>query len=224
MESKETVPPPPVPAGSGIGQPAKIASTFISAMSHQALAAAIGTILADLAGNPAFPHPSPTLAQVAAARNAFVAKIDAAAGGGRVATQQCRDARVPLERLMRDLALNVQQASGGDRAVLLTTGFPLQRGRQPAAVLPAPGGLRLQPTGTSGQMLVRCAAAKAAKAYQWRLATGPDPAALVPTDPTPQARYLLTGLAPGSQVRAQARMLGRAGWSDWCDAVTGIAV
>ena len=224
MESKETVPPPPVAAGSLTGAKAKIATTSFDSCTHQALLALANQILTGLAGNAAFPSPHPALAVVTAARDRFEVKLDAAAGGGKLATQQCRDARAALVRLLRDLALNVQQTSGGDRALLLSTGFPLQRGAQPPSVLPAPARLRLLHTGASGQILVRCASMRKARAYQWRVATATAPTSFTTLEPTTAARVLLVNQVPGSQVIAQVRVLGALGWSDWCDAVSAIVL
>jgi len=198
---------------------ARIATAFLSRFSHSQLVVIVSNILAALLGNAAFPNTRPTLAEITAARDAFVAKIDLAAGGGRLATAQLHDARVELVRLMQNLALNLQQASNGDRTKLVSTGFPLRRGPGGVGPMPAPTRLRLARGPNSGQLIARCGIHRNAKAYQWRYATAQAPAVWIDAGSTTKASCVLEGLALGTQYIVQARLLGAKGPGDWSDGV-----
>jgi hypothetical protein len=218
MESTTEVP-VPVPAPGSPVNNARIATAFLTRFSLSQLAVAVSNILAALTGNAAFPNPRPTLAEISAAHDTFVAKIDLAAGGGRVATAQLADARVGLVRQMHNLALNLQQASNGDRTKLVSTGFPLRRGSGGVGPLPAPVRLRLARGPNSGQLIARCGVNGNAKAYQWRYATAQAPTVWIEAGTTTKAQFLLVGLALGNQYIVQARLVGAKGASDWSDGV-----
>jgi hypothetical protein len=213
----------PAPAPGNASKQARIATSFLARNTQPQLAAAAGNIIIALTGNTAFPNPSPTLAAVTAARDAFVAKMTLAAGGGRLVTSQLADARVVLISLLRELALNLQQSSGGDRRTLVSTGYPLRKTAVSVGPLLAPAGMRLERGGVTGELIARCRATGNARAYQWRYATAQAPTAWVETGTTTQARSLLEGLVPGTQYFAQARLVGPKGASDWCDSVAMFA-
>ena len=223
MESntKVAVTPPPV-TGNGAKQ-ARITTSFLVRNSHAQLAVSVDSIIAALTGNGAFPTPSPTLATITAAYQDYVAKRSAAAGGGRLATAQFADSRTALIRLMRELALDLQKDSGGDRTKLVSTGFPLRRDNLTAVALAAPRGLRVQRGAISGQLIVRCGASRQAKVYLWRYATAQAPATWIQMPTTTRAQTVIAGLAPGTQYLVQASLRSPAGESDWSDSVAAYA-
>jgi hypothetical protein len=65
------------PANAASKQPAMPASTFATQSSDQTFAMILGRILAGMTGNPAYADPQPTLAELAAARDDFVAAVNA---------------------------------------------------------------------------------------------------------------------------------------------------
>ena len=231
MESKASVVPvaaETLVAGGGAVpvQPgrAKVGISFITALKDDDLAAAIARILVGMTGNAAYPLPSPSLANLMAARDAFVAAVHANDG----AKQQvvARDlARAPVEEVLRELATFVQHACKGDLLTLLGSGFPAQRARGPVPVQPvqAPVGLRLRRGKASGQVLVRCTPVAGARVYQWRFATVQAPTAWTSADTTAAASYRLDGLVAGTQYLLQVRAFGRRGGSDWSESLTYVA-
>ena len=127
--------------------------------------------------------------------------------------------RDALVRQMHNLALNLQQASNGDRTKLISTGFPLRRGPGGVGSLAAPVRMRLARGPNSGQLIARCAAHGNAKAYPWRYATAQAPTVWIEAGTTTKARFVLEGLALGNQYIVQARLVGAKGASDWSDGV-----
>jgi len=201
---------------------AKVAINFLSIKKDADLVVASGRIVASMAGNAVYPLPKPTLAQVIAARDTYVAAV-AVLDRGKLSVARRNGAREPLVQLLRELALYVQQASGGDREKLLASGYPVQKTRQPSSVPNPPQNLRLRPAKISGQMLARCDTLPSAKSYQWRYASATAPTTWLQPDPTTSASCTLEDLVAGTTYTVQVRAVSSKGVSDWSDVATLMA-
>jgi hypothetical protein len=196
---------------------------FATRDSHAALIVSSGRILVAMNGNPNFPAPIPVLSDITATRNAFIAAVNTDKGGPQVAVTR-RQLRAQLAVQLRSLALYVQQTSGGDRLMLISSGYPLQKARQPVGLLPAPDNLRLARGKATGQLKARCNAVPQASSCQWRYATAAAPTVWTLADPTAAASIVLTALAPGTVYVVQVRAVGTQGPSDWSDSATLMVV
>ncbi len=197
---------------------AKLALGFIARSSDAVLIAWAGRIVTGLTGNAHFTAITPVLALVAAARDAFVAAV-ATLDRGSAAVAKRDAARAPLEVVLRMLALNLQQTAQGDRVILISTGYPLQKTRQPTGIPAAPLNLSLK-QGKTGELIARCGAVPNVLSYQWRSATSTAPLVFTQADPTGKATCTIDGLTPGTQYTVQTRVIGRKGTSDWSAAAT----
>ena len=197
--------------------------TYLAASSDPALAVAIGKIIDAMTGNTTYPTPVPPLATVVAARDSFVAAVNAL-NRSRTATVRRNQARAAMVQVVRDLGLYVQHTCAGDMAKLLSSGFPAQKPRrQPGGVLLAPQNVRLRPSRVTGQLLARCAVLDQAKAYQWRFASALAPTVWTQLDPVTSASITLVGLTRGTDYIVQVRAFGTRGPSDWSNAATLMA-
>ena len=201
----------------------KVALSFISKSSDIELLVLTSSIIGALTGNVHYPGPAPTLATLTAARDALQAAVNTP-HGGKLSVATRRQLRPALATLLRQLAQYVQTASAGDPVVLLGSGFPLQRARQPVGVLPAPANLTLARGKVSGQLRARCKLVPRAAAYQWRVASALAPTVWLPADPSVAANATIGGLTPGTQYIVQVRAIGTSGPSDWSDAAMQIAM
>jgi hypothetical protein len=201
---------------------AKISISIFSSKKDADLVGASGRIVASMAGNPVYPLPKPTLAQVIAARDAYVGAV-AVLDRGRLSIARRNATREPLVQLLRDLALYVQQASGGDRQKLLGSGYHVQKTRQPTVVPNPPQNLRLRPANISGKMLARCDTLPSAKSYQWRYASATAPTTWLQQDPTTSASCTIENLVPGTIYTVQVRAVSSMGVSGWSDVATLMA-
>ena len=103
--------------------------------------------------------------------------------------------------------------------ILISSGYPLQKTRQPTGIPAAPQNLRLK-QGKTGELIARCDAVPNVLSYQWRFATSAVPLVFTQPDPTGKATSTIEGLTPGTQYVVQTRVIGRKGTSDWSEGVT----
>jgi hypothetical protein len=202
---------------------AKVAVSSLTTDTDAELIVDSGRVISSMTGNASYPNPNPTLAVVGTGRTNFITSVNALDGSGS-ATVARDQKRAVLVGLLRELALYVQQACGGDLVVLLSSGFTAQKQRQPVGQLSAPDNLRLRRTEMTGQLGARCNSDPNANTYQWRYATSLAPTAWTMPDPTTAANTILDGLTPGTVYVVQVRSIGSAGPSDWSDPAMLMAV
>jgi hypothetical protein len=219
----------PVPAVTSANaaskQPAMPSTTFATQSPDQTFAVMLGRIVAGMTGNPAYADPKPTLAELAAARDGFVAAVNAN-DRGRLAIAARDKARKLAETVTRELALYVAQHCQGDLVTLIGSGYPARRprGARMQIAPPTPGLRRVRQGLSSGQIVGRCERVVGALLYQWRYATVQAPTAYSLTDPDSRTWVTLKDLVPGSQYLVQVRASGRRGNSDWSDPMAVFAV
>jgi len=198
------------------GGKAKVAVGTYQRATVASLQVLSGYIVTGMTGNAAFATPNPSLADFTAARNDYIAAVNAAKGntiGVAVRVQK----RAALLALIRKLAHYVQVTSAGDLPTLLSSGFTPQLTRQPVGVLPAPQNLRLLRGKVTGQIIARTKRYAKAGAYEWRYTTTANPTGWIRGDATLSANTTLYDLVPGTQYIVQVRAVGSAGPSDWSD-------
>jgi len=202
----------------------KVSTSFMQKFKDGDLCATIALILTGMTGNAAYPQPVPTLATFAAKGDAFKAAVQAN-DGGTVAVARRDQARGDVVQMLRQLAAYVQHMGDGDRVVLLSSGFPLQRQRSAGVVQPiaAPTGLTIRRGKASGQAIVRCKRVPTARVYEWRYAPAATPNAWTLSDTAAAASRVLDGLVPATLYVVQVRAHGRVGASDWSESVTLVA-
>src|SRR5690349_12521515 len=94
--------------------------SFLTNASDGKLIIDVSGILAAMKDNASFTSPSPSLADVTAALDAFSVALAAAKDGGKTLTAVKKEKRKALVTLLRQLASYVQVESNGDMAVLLS--------------------------------------------------------------------------------------------------------
>src|SRR5690606_21000657 len=104
-----------------------------------------------LTGNAAFPTLVPSLAEVAAKREALQKAITEAADGGRTAVANRERRRRDLTLLLHALAGDVKSQAGADEEKILSAGFYLRAGKRSAEGIPMPLRLRARITEQNGE-------------------------------------------------------------------------
>ena len=195
----------------------KVLISFLSVDTDAELLAATDAILAGMTGNPSYPTPVPTLAEVGAAKSDFATAVSTAAGGGVQFTATKNAKREILVGQLRNLSAYVQTHCQNDLSKLLSSGFIAQKQRQPAGVLAPPQNLRLRHGDVSGQLKARANPVTNAGSYGWRITTSTAPTDWKDGGTTTAASTTFDHLIPGTIYLVQSRAIGSAGPSDWSD-------
>ncbi len=203
----------------------KPALTFLTKDTDAQLLARTEGILSAMADNAHYPTPTPSLAVIGAAKDAFASAVVLALEGGKMATAAKNARRVELVLLLRQLAGYVQLTCQGELTVLISSGFPIQKPqRQPAGVLPPPAHLTVTQGPRTGELRAVTAPAKGAAICSWRVSTATAPTVWVQTATTTAARIVFGGLTPGVIYRVEARVVNSAGPSDWTGPVAHMVI
>jgi len=126
--------------------------------------------------------------------------------------------------LLRPLAHYVEDTCAGDRASLISSGFPLQRVRGPVGSLAAPIQVRMVKGKTTGTAIARCRRIDRARAYQWRIAPAATPTAWSAVLTTFSAHAEFEGLATMSVYIVQVCAVGTAGPGDWSETAAALVL
>ena len=200
---------------------------FTAAPDHSVEETAL-SVITNLYGNPAFPTPPVSQADLQTALDNLSTAIAAQAQGGTAATAAKNAARDALVALLRQLAGFVQAHCGNDLATLLSSGFDAVSTNRASMPLPKPV-IRTILNGNSGQLLVTVAPVANAKCYEGRYAAigaGGTPGPWQSAGLITNSRSMpMNGLTPGTMYTFQFRAIGGStGYSDWSDAVSHMSL
>ena len=172
----------------------------------------IVTLLAGLSSQ--YPTPSPSLATITTAVNAFETKVHDALNGGKIEIGARNAARNELLSLMRQLAAYVQGQCGADVQNIIEAGFDAVRAPSPVGTLPTPNNPRLALNGESGQLLFKFDRVNNVLNYSVQSAESPD-GPWEDQDLSSSTRVIIAGLTPGKMYWARVAANGSAGASPW---------
>ena len=167
-----------------------------------------------MTGNPNFPAPSPTLAELLAGREKLEFTLVEAAGGDHEKVFLRNQAEAELDKLIVRLAMHVSQVADGDAATILSSGFDLRKEGDPIGPLPAPSDLRGSTGELPGTTHLRWKPVHGAYYYQVYMSTtdpndGPSWALV---NMTSKASFDGTELEPATYVWYRVECLGAAGY------------
>ena len=182
-----------------------------------------------LTDNPAFTFPLPfDLAVFKSGLDDLSVSIGDAMDGGKRAIAERNDKKEVVIKMLRQLAHYVEAHCKNDINILLSSGFAAVTAvRKPADPL-SEFIRRIDPTSTSGQLLVTIVSLAAAFSYElrWAPAAGPgETPATWTVQPLAKVRppFLVTGLTPGLTYVFQVRSLTDSGFTNWSDSVSRMA-
>lgn len=170
-----------------------------------------------------YPTPSPALALVTTAVDAFETAVHEALDGGKIKIAARNAARAELLALLKQLGAYVTGNCNLSVVTLLNSGFNAVKTPSPAGVLPAPQDLRLEYTGISGELLAKFRRVYNANNYTVQTAINPDGPWQNYVLST-ASRALITSLTPGKTYWVRACANGSKGPSGWGGPATAMAV
>lgn len=179
-----------------------------------------------MTGNPAFPTPNPSLADVSDAADKVAAADEAYDFTRSKVVKEERDsAFATLKSTYRDLGGYVQMASGGDKELILSAGFDVVRAPEPPALPEAPRGVLAWATKYFGEIEVRWGASKGRRIYKLYQTEG-DPTVETGWEliaETGKNRMLVKGLERFKTYSFRVVAVGAAGVSTASDAASATA-
>lgn len=122
------------------------------------------TIITNMTGNTNFPDPSPAIPDVTLATNIYSEALAAASTGNRSDVADKNEKRQLVTLMLRSLASYVNFTAEGDRAMLLTTGFNVNKEREPV-IITKPENIQVTNGMNAGELRVSVKAVKGAKSY-----------------------------------------------------------
>lgn len=204
------------------GLRARISLAFAILLNTQ-LIAFVRNVITLMTGNPQYPTPTPTLATMTTAVDAFETAVQDALDGGRLPIATRNAKRAELLSLTRQLASYVQGHCNEDLVLLLSSGFEAVKAKTPPYVPPAPENQRLEQTGKTGELALKFDRVSNAVNYSIQTATSPDG----PWEDwglSTKARVLITDLTAGKVYWARACANGSQGSSDFGGPATAMAL
>ncbi len=169
--------------------------------------------------NPLFATPTPTLADVTAAREELEIRITAAAMGDRSAIALRKDQEKVLKTLLQKLASYVQIASNSESDIL-TSGFDVRRKGEAIGHLSRPAALDAKRTDAEGVVQLSWKPVNGSQHYIVEMTTS-DPmtgsASWAHLAYTGKSNQEVTNLTPGTVYWFRVRALGSKGQSPFSD-------
>lgn len=176
-------------------------------------------------GNANFPTPSPTVAEVTAAREVLVAALAAAESGAHADIAKKNQAVRTLRDLLTKMARYVNSVAGGDVDKAVSSGFELAKRPDPIDKLEAPLELNARMSSYAGRIDLRWEKVRGARMYQVYMCSG-DPA--VPGNwhvagISSKTKHTVTDLAANTFFNFRVTALGRVGEGPASEVVTAKA-
>lgn len=138
-----------------------------------------------LTGNVNFPTPTPSLADVTAARIALTAAIKDAQGGAHAAVASKNAAAKTLKDMLVKLARYVNSVAGGDVDMAVSSGFELAKTPDPIDKLEAPSKFEAARGTIAGEVLLRWKGVRGGRLYNVYICDG---------DPTTTGVWTMAGM------------------------------
>jgi hypothetical protein len=198
-------------------------------LTNDAFMTRVTTIIKGIDGNPKFPAPPITAADLTNATDALATSMAGCLDRSRKALADRSQKRSELTLMLRTLGHYVEITSAGDESTLLSSGFDVasttrNRTLQPLA---QPYIVKIN-QGTSGQLLVVARSVNKARSYDLRYAVvaagGVISSYTTLMVPTVKKTQVFNGLLPGTIYAFQIRAFGRLGHTDWSDPVQRMVI
>jgi hypothetical protein len=189
---------------------AKISKDFSNGKyTDRALSTKCQHIIDKMTGNEAFATPKPTLIELAAALSSYNAAMGKAENGSKSDTVVKNNWRKTLGDLMKELADYVQITSEGDEAIILSSGFDVNKKAATIGPLPKPENFKIEPGINKGSVLASCNAVQNAYVYEFEYIEMPvTPSSIWIKRISTKHKTVIDGLISGKQYSYRVTAVG----------------
>jgi len=182
-------------------------------------------VVKQMTGNAHFPTPSPALATITSANNNYIECLNKVGNGSREDTVLKNDSRKMIESLLKQETSYVQITSGGNEAIILSSGFDVNK--KPAIVGPLPkaSGLIVKAGENKGSIMVACNVVPNAAFYEFEYTDAPVHAGSIWNKRTStKHRLLIEGLTSGKQYVFHVAGAGSDPSRNWSDEISSFVL
>lgn len=130
-------------------------------------------IIDEMTDNPHFPTPSPTLEVLTTASANYGNALEKAQNGNKEDTVLKNNAKEELIALLKQMANYVQMASAGNEAIILSSGFNVNKKPSLIGPLPKATNLKVSMAPNRGSVLLSCKVIKKARVYVFEYTHAP---------------------------------------------------
>jgi hypothetical protein len=177
-------------------------------------------VIEHMTDNPHFTTPIPPLADLAEANGAYIQALNKAEGGSKEDTVIKNNYRKLVESLLKRETDYVQTTSEGDEAIILSSGFDVNK--KPAVIGPLPKatGLSITPGDNKGTVLLNCNIVPNADFYEFEYTAVPYTADSIWLKRTStKHKILIEGLSSGKQYVFHVAGAGSDPSRNWSDEI-----
>lgn len=182
-------------------------------------------VVEQMTGNSNFPTPNPPLEVITEANASFASALQNVEGGSREDTVVKNNRRKILENLLKIETEYVQQVSEGNEAIILSSGFDVNK--KPAIVGPLPkaSGLIVKAGENKGSIMVACNVVPNAAFYEFEYTDAPVHAGSIWNKRTStKHRLLIEGLTSGKQYVFHVAGAGSDPSRNWSDEISSFVL
>lgn len=171
-----------------------------SRYSDPELAVKANHVVSQMTNNPHFPQPSPALSDISQATTNYQAALDKAENGTKEDTVIKNNMRKALESLLKLETDYVQQVSAGDEAIILSSGFDVNKKPTVVGPLDKPTGFNISVGVNKGSVVASCDVVPHASFYEFELTEMPvTPNSIWLKKTSTKHKLLIDGLTSGKQ-------------------------
>lgn len=180
-----------------------------------------GHIVEKMTGNTYFTTPDPELGDITTTNNAFIAALARMQNGSKEDTVIKNNCRAALETMLKSEADYVQRISHGDEAIILSSGFDVNKKPGMVGQLSKPANVAIKPGGNRGTLLVSCDVVPNASFYEFSYTEAPVTAdSLWIQKTSTKHKVQLEGLSSGKQYTFRVAGAGSDPSRVWSDEVS----
>jgi len=175
--------------------------------------------------NAHFPNPNPALDVIATANEAYLASLNKAQNGSKEDTAIKNNNRKNLESLLKTETDYVQRISKGDEAIILSSGFEVNRKPTTVGPLVKATGLTVKAGDNKGSMAVNCNIVNRATFYEFEFTEAPSsPNSIWQKRTSTKHRLLIDGLTSGKQYIFRVAGAGSDPSRNWSDEISSFVL
>jgi hypothetical protein len=178
-------------------------------------------IVDQMTDNPAFATPTPPLKDVTDANNEYISALGKVEYGSKADTVIKNNLRAALIVLLKLLADYVQTTSNGDEAIILSSGFDVNKKPATVGELDKPTGFSVKPGNNKGSIMLSCYAVNNANFYEFEYMELPVTANSVWIQKTTtKSKLVIDGLISGKQYNYRVAAAGSDPSRVWSDEIS----